>query len=109
MRSPRSASAPSPATPISNRSGFERTGIIRPFNARMRSRLVPTVRRLYAEGDVVVAFFDASGTARDGQAYANTYAWFLEMRDGRIIRAHAFFDSIAFDEFWRRVPPTAGD
>jgi uncharacterized protein len=37
--------------------------------------------------------------------YANTYAWFLEMRDGRIMRAHAFFDSIAFDAFWRRVAP----
>jgi hypothetical protein len=80
--------------------------VIRPFNARMKSRLIPTVRRLYAEGDTVIAFFDAKGTARDGKPYANTYAWFLEMRDGRIVRAHAFFDSIAFDALWRRVTPT---
>jgi ketosteroid isomerase-like protein len=79
--------------------------LIRPFNARMRTRLTPVVRRLYAEGDTVIAFFDASGTARDGATYANTYAWFLEMRDGKIVRAHAFFDSIAFDAFWRRVTP----
>ena len=79
--------------------------VIRPFNARMQARLVPTVRRLYAEGDTVIAFFDATGTARDGRTYANTYAWFLEMRDGRIARAHAFFDSIAFNDFWRRVAP----
>jgi ketosteroid isomerase-like protein len=79
--------------------------VIRPFNARMRTRLVPTVRHLYAEGDTVIAFFDASGETRDGQTYANTYAWFLEMRDGRIARAHAFFDSIVFDAFWRRVTP----
>lgn len=78
--------------------------VIRPFNARMRTRLVPTVRKLYAEGDTVIAFFDAKGTARDGQTYANTYAWILELRDGKIIRANAFFDSIAFDDFWRRVP-----
>jgi hypothetical protein len=25
----------------------------------------------------VIVFFDASGTARDGRPYANTYAWFL--------------------------------
>jgi len=64
----------------------------------------PTVRRLYADGDTVVAFFDAS-TARDGKRYANTYAWFLKVKEGRITREHAFFDSIAFDEFWRRVKP----
>jgi hypothetical protein len=79
--------------------------VIRPFNARMRTRLIPTVRRFYAEGDTIIAFFDAEGTARDGQPYRNTYAWFLEMRGGRIVRANAFFDSIAFDTFWQRVKP----
>lgn len=78
--------------------------VIRPFNARMQSRLIPSVRRLYAEGDTVIAFFDAKGTARDGQTYANTYAWILEMKDSKIVRANAFFDSIAFDDFWKRVP-----
>ena len=81
--------------------------VIQPFNARMQARLVPTMRRLYAEADTVIAFFDAAGTARDGRPYVNTYAWFLEMRDGRIVRANAFFDSIAFDDLWRRVAPAA--
>jgi len=81
--------------------------VIRPFNARMHTRLIPTVRRLYAEGDTVIAFFDAQGTARDGKPYANTYAWILEMKDGKIVRAHAFFDSIEFDDFWKRVPAKA--
>lgn len=83
--------------------------VIRPFNARMRSRLVPRVRQLYAEGDTVVAFFDASGTARDGRPYDNTYVWILEMRDGQIVRAHAFFDSIAFNDLWQRVQPAPGE
>jgi ketosteroid isomerase-like protein len=81
--------------------------VIRPFNARMQDPLVPTIRRLYAEDDTVIAFFDAQGMARDGKPYSNTYAWFLEMRDGKIVRAHAFFDSIAFDDLWRRVAPTS--
>lgn len=83
--------------------------VIRPFNARMKTRLVPTVRRLYAEGDTVVAFFDAKGTARDGETYANTYAWILRMKDGQIVEAHALFDSIAFDDLWRRVTPAASN
>lgn len=81
--------------------------VIRPFNARMRTRLIPTVRKLYAEGDTVIAFFDAKGTARDGKPYVNTYAWILELKDSKIVRASAFFDSIAFDDFWKRVPEKA--
>lgn len=79
--------------------------VIRPFNARMQAPLKPTIRNLYADGDTVIAFFDARGTARDGKPYANTYAWILEMRAGRIIRASAFFDAIEFNDFWTRVAP----
>jgi ketosteroid isomerase-like protein len=82
--------------------------VIAPFNARMRQRLRPTVRNLYADADTVVVFFDARGVARDGEVYENTYAWFLEMRDGRVVAAHAFFDSVTFNDLWRRVAPTAG-
>jgi ketosteroid isomerase-like protein len=42
--------------------------VIEPFNARMKTPLVPTVRGIYADGDTVVAFFDASATTRDGAA-----------------------------------------
>ena len=77
--------------------------VIRPFNARMSVGLKPTIRNIYAEGDTVIVFFDASGTARDGKPYANTYAWFLDLRDGKIVKAFAFFDSVVFNEFWQRV------
>src|ERR1700761_8634027 len=32
--------------------------VIKPFNARMSQRLVPTVRQIYADGDTVIALFD---------------------------------------------------
>ena len=82
--------------------------VIRPFNTRMRKALKPTLRGLFTQGDTVVIFFDASGVALDGQAYANTYAWFWQMREGRVVEAHAFFDSIAFNDLWRRVLPGQG-
>ena len=83
--------------------------VIRPFNARMRERLIPTVHRTYAEGDTVIIHFDAKGVARDGVPYHNTYAWILRLKDGRIVEAHAWFDSIAFDELWTRVTPVAAN
>jgi uncharacterized protein len=81
------------------------SAVIRPFNARMSGRLMPSIRRLYAEGDTVIIFFDAEGTARDGKPYRNTYAWFLQLRDNKIVKATAFFDSVAFNDFWQRVAP----
>jgi hypothetical protein len=79
--------------------------VIRPFNARMSSRLIPSIRNMYADGDTVIVFFDAEGTARDGKPYRNTYSWFLHLRENKIVKASAFFDSIAFNDFWQRVTP----
>jgi len=81
--------------------------VIGPFNARMSVGLKPTIRNMYADGDTVVVFFDAAGTARDGQPYENTYAWFLDMQGGKVVKAHAFFDSVEFNDFWSRVQPVA--
>jgi ketosteroid isomerase-like protein len=79
--------------------------VINPFNARLSGRLVPAVRALYADGDTVIALFDAEGTARDGKPYKNTYTWYMQMRDGRIVNVIAFFDTIEFTDFWTRITP----
>jgi hypothetical protein len=79
--------------------------VIAPFNARLSRRLVPTVRDVYADGDTVIALFDAEGTARDGKPYRNTYTWYMRMRGGRIVDVIAFFDTIEFTDLWTRVRP----
>ena len=79
--------------------------VIRPFNARMSQGLKPAVKSITAEDDRVVILFDAHGTARDGKPYANSYAWFFRMQDGRVVQANAFFDAIAFNDLWTRVSP----
>ena len=56
----------------------------------------------------MIVFFDARGTARDGKPYQNTYTWILEMTEGKIVKAFAFFDSIEFNDFWARVSPASG-
>jgi uncharacterized protein len=79
--------------------------VINPFNARMSSRFVPSVRGIYADGDMVIVLFDGAGTARDGKPYENTYTCYLQMKDEQIVNAIAFFDTIEFTDFWTRVSP----
>jgi hypothetical protein len=79
--------------------------VIRPFNARMEQPLKPTIRDIYSDGDTVIVLFDAESLCVDGKAYRNTYAWFMQMKDGRAVKVTAFFDTRTFDEMWTRVTP----
>jgi len=79
--------------------------VIDPFNARMSKPLVPTVRGIFADGDMVISLFDAEATVKDGKPYRNSYTWYFQMRDDKVVKAIAFFDNRDFDEFWRRVSP----
>jgi ketosteroid isomerase-like protein len=79
--------------------------VIDPFNARMSTPLVPTIRGIYADGDMVIILFDAEATVKDGKPYHNTYTWYFQMKNAKVIKAIAFFDNRDFDEFWNRVSP----
>ena len=79
--------------------------VIIPFNERMSTPLVPSVRGIHADDDMVIALFDATATARDGKPYKNTYTWYMRMREGQIVEAIAFFDSVEFNDFWTRIVP----
>ena len=79
--------------------------VITPFNARLAKPLVPSLRGIYADGDMVIIFFDATATAKDGLPYRNTYTWYFQMKDGKAVKVVAFFDTRHFDEFWNRVRP----
>jgi ketosteroid isomerase-like protein len=78
---------------------------IEPFEARMDSPLVPALRDLYADGDTVIALFDAAGVAKDGNPYQNTYTWYLRVQDGAIVKALAFFDTVEINDLWSRITP----
>ena len=83
--------------------------VLTPFGKRFEKPFRPaTVRGIYADGDTVVVLWDGEGVALDGSPYRNTYAWFLSFSGDKVTRAVAFYDSIAFDELWRRVQPAAG-
>lgn len=79
--------------------------VIKPFNARMKERLTPKVRAIYADGDMVIVLFDAEAIALDGRPYRNTYTWYMRMRDEKIVEVVAFFDTIEFTDLWSRIKP----
>ena len=82
--------------------------VLAPFGARFAAgeRFRPVrIHAVCADGDTVIVRWDGHGVANDGITYDNSYAWFMTLRDGLVVDGTAYFDSIAFDELWRRCDP----
>lgn len=75
-----------------------------PLTIRLATPLVPKVSQLYADGDVVVAVWEGTATAKDGQPYRNTYCWVMTLKNGRITHVTAFLDLIPYLDVLRRIP-----
>jgi uncharacterized protein len=78
--------------------------VIDPLNRRFSIKIIPEVKGLYAEGDMVIALWDGEAIARDGTPYKNTYSWYMKMKEGKIVEVVAFFDTIEFTALWYRIP-----
>jgi len=83
--------------------------VITPLNERLSVKIVPRVRGIYADGDMVIALWDGTATAKDGKPYNNTYSWYMTMKNGRIVKVVAFFDTIALADLWKRIPVSKQD
>lgn len=77
--------------------------VIDPLNQRLSQKIVPSVRNLYTDGNTVIALIDGKAVAKDGQPYEMSYAWFMEMENGKIVRVQAFLDGIKFADIMQRV------
>jgi uncharacterized protein len=82
--------------------------VLAPFGARF-STSEPfrpiRIRSIHADDDTVIVLWDGRGVTIDGKPYENSYAWFMKLRDGKVIDGTAFYDSISFNELWTRVEP----
>lgn len=78
--------------------------VINPLNKRLSKKIVPSVRSLYAEGNMVIALIDGKATAMDGKSYNMSYAWFMQMKNGKIYQVDAFLDGIQFADIMKRLP-----
>jgi ketosteroid isomerase-like protein len=79
--------------------------VINPTSARLSTPIVPTVRGIWADGDMVIALWDGEAIAGDGRPYRNTYTWYFRMQDGKAVEAIAFLDMQEFNDLWTRVSP----
>jgi ketosteroid isomerase-like protein len=64
-----------------------------------------SIARVYADGDSVIVLWDGRGTTVQNTTYENSYAWFMQMCDGKVIDGTAFYDSISFNKLWAHVTP----
>ena len=79
--------------------------VIRPFNTFMAAPLRPDPLGISSPTSYCGGFRRRPRPwPADGVAYRSTPTWFLTLRDNRIVKASAFFDSIAFNDLWQRVP-----
>ena len=63
------------------------------------------IRGVYADGDTVIVLWDGRGTTIAGTTYENSYAWFMRLKDDKVIDGTAFYDSISFNTLWTQVTP----
>lgn len=78
--------------------------VIDPLNRRFEKRIVPTVKGIYADGDMVIALWDGEAMATDGKPYRSSYSWYMKMKEGKIINVIAFLDGIEFTSILQRIP-----
>ncbi|EJG03173.1 nuclear transport factor 2 family protein [Flavobacterium sp. F52] len=74
-----------------------------PLNKRFGTKLMPKVKNVYADGDTVIVLWEETATAVDGLPYINSYSCHMTLKEGRIIKATAFFDAIELNAIWNRI------
>lgn len=67
-----------------------------PLRARLAGPLVPTVRRIWSDGDDVLIHWHGEAPMRNGSRYRNTYLWIMTVKGDRIVAVTAFLDNAAF-------------
>lgn len=85
--------------------------VLQPVGARFAGSSKPfrpvNVREIFdaADQDTVIVIWEGEGITTIGTTYRNTYAWFLTLNNGKVVRGIAFYDSIALNELWDTVSP----
>jgi uncharacterized protein len=76
---------------------------VTPLTSRLATLIVPKIRKVYADGDDVIALWDGTATAKDNRPYRNTYCWIMTLKNGRITHVVAFLDLVEYADVLNRV------
>ncbi len=52
----------------------------------------PELKGLFAEGDMVIAYWLGTATTKNGLPFSNTYVWLMKLKGGKIIELTALLD-----------------
>jgi ketosteroid isomerase-like protein len=77
--------------------------VIIPLNQKLKVKIKPTVRNIFADQDMVIALWDGEAVALDGKPYLSTYSWYMKIKDGKITNVVAFLDGIEFSDVMKRI------
>ncbi|WP_370901197.1 nuclear transport factor 2 family protein [Chryseobacterium gossypii] len=77
--------------------------VIIPLNKKLKVKIKPTVRNIFADKDMVIALWDGEATALDGKPYRSSYSWYMKMKNGKITEVVAFLDGIEFADIMKRI------
>jgi uncharacterized protein len=91
------------ARTYTSRESFMREAV-QPFAARLERPVVPTIRYIVGQDDLVIVVWDGESTAKDGVAYRNEYVWIFKLRDGKAVAVEAFLDLVPYYDVLNRIP-----
>lgn len=77
--------------------------VIIPLNKKLKVKIKPTVRNIFADKDMVIALWDGDAVALDDKPYHSTYSWYMKMKNGKITEVVAFLDGIEFSDIMKRI------
>jgi ketosteroid isomerase-like protein len=69
-----------------------------PLTSRLTTPVLPEVRNIFADGDIVIVRFNGSATTTSGAPYRNQFVWMFRMKDALVIEAEAFLDLVAYQQ-----------
>lgn len=77
-------------------------GLLTPLFGELKAGIASQVKRLTAEGDIVVAETAGNAETLEGKPYRNTYCQVIEIRDGRISGVTEYMDTALIDAVFGR-------
>ena len=92
------------SSPVSGtyRTKKELLKVVKQINAKLSGPIIPEVKQIVAQDDVVVAVWQGKAPSRNGKVYSNTYSWVMTLKEGKIIRVTAFLDTYLLSELLGR-------
>ena len=67
----------------------------RPVHDKLQKSALPEVLSIWADADVVIVRWRGHAITKRGAPYDNEYCWILRLRDGVIVEATSFLDTLA--------------